>query len=111
MKTEIHIHWKMNFIAALIGICLALPATARADDPRTNSWFTTYAGKYARIYTSDVNKTNGTAVTTWSTGGTTQANPVYCGVQEIYSSSNYVYTVSYTHLRAHETRHDLVCRL
>jgi len=91
MKTEIHIHWKMNFIAALIGICLALPATARADDPRTNSWFTTYAGKYARIYTSDVNKTNGTAVTTWSTGGTTQANPVYCGVQEIYSSSNYVY--------------------
>ena len=22
-----------------------------------------------------------------------------------------MYTVSYTHLRAHETRHDLVCRL
>ena len=25
--------------------------------------------------------------------------------------SNYTLTVSYTHLRAHETRHDLVCRL
>jgi len=60
-------------------------------DPRTNSWFTTYSTKYARIYTSDVSKTNGTAATTWSTGGTTQANPVYCGVQEVYSSSNYVY--------------------
>src|SRR5450759_5561053 len=24
---------------------------------------------------------------------------------------NRLYTVSYTHLRAHETRHDLVCRL
>lgn len=66
-------------------------ATTRADDARTNSWFTTYSGQYARIYTSDVNKTNGTAATTWSTGGTTQASPVYCGVQEVYSSSNWVY--------------------
>jgi hypothetical protein len=66
-------------------------ATTRANDPRTNSWFTTYSGKYARIYTSDVNKTNGTAATTWSTGNTTQSSPVYCGVQEIYSSSNWVY--------------------
>lgn len=66
-------------------------SAAPAADPRTNSWFTTYAGKYARIYTSDVNKTNGTAATTWSTGNTTQASPVYCGVQEVYSSSNWVY--------------------
>src|SRR5450756_2947611 len=28
-----------------------------------------------------------------------------------YRTRTYVSTVSYTHLRAHETRHDLVCRL
>ena len=65
-------------------------ANATAD-PRTNSWFTTYSSKYAGIYTSDVNKTNGASVTTWSTGSTTQILPVYCGVQEIFSSSNWVY--------------------
>lgn len=75
--------------AGLAGILFA--TSVRADDPRTNSWFTTYAGKYARIYTSDVNKTNGTAATTWSTGTTIQGSPVYCGVQEVYSSSNWVY--------------------
>lgn len=64
-----------------------------ADDPRTNSWFTTYSSQYARIYTSDANKTNGVSVTTWTntSGGTYQTLPVYCGVQEIYSSSNWVY--------------------
>jgi len=91
MKALIHTHWKLNFTAVLAWMFLALLPVARADDPRTNSWFTTYSGKYARIYTSDVNKTNGTAVTTWSTGTTIQANPVYCGVQEVYSSSNWVY--------------------
>jgi len=81
-------------------ILIAMAATATAlhaanvvnnVDPRTNSWFTTYSGQYARIYTSDVNKTNGDSVTTWSTGSTSQVLPVYCGVQEIYSSSNWVY--------------------
>ena len=60
-------------------------------DPLTNSWMTTYAGQYARIYTTDLNRTNGAAVTTWSIGSTTQALPAYCGVQEVYSSSNWVY--------------------
>lgn len=62
-----------------------------AADPRTNSWFTTYSGKYARIYTTDANKTNGVAVTTWSNGGTVQSTPAYSGIQEVYSSSNWVY--------------------
>ncbi len=75
----------------LATITLLSLVSAQADDPRTNSWFTTYSGKYARIYTSDANKTNGMSVTTWSTGNTTQTLPVYCGVQEIYSSSNWVY--------------------
>jgi hypothetical protein len=73
------------------GIFLALVLSARADDPRTNSWFTTYSGQYARIYTNDVSRTNGTSLTTWTNGTTIQTLPAYCGVQEIYSSSNWVY--------------------
>jgi YHYH protein len=73
------------------GIFLALAAAARADDPRTNSWFTTYAGQYARIYTNDLSRTNGISLTTWTNGTTIQTLPAYCGVQEIYSSSNWVY--------------------
>jgi hypothetical protein len=76
-------------IAALAGF-ISITA-ARADDPRTNSWFTTYAGQYARIYTNNTMKTAGTALTTWSNGSQTQSSPTYCGVQEVYSSSNSVY--------------------
>src|SRR5258706_14669302 len=32
-----------------------------------------------------------TALTTWSNGSQTQSSPAYCGVQEVYSSSNSVY--------------------
>ena len=36
-------------------------------------------------------------------------------IMELFQDEGYVYLngepVSYTHLRAHETRHDLVCRL
>src|SRR5450759_3275444 len=35
------------------------------------------------------------------------AEPVSSGMQRLHS----IQPVSYTHLRAHETRHDLVCRL
>jgi hypothetical protein len=73
------------------GIFLALAMSVRADDPRTNSWFTTYAGQYARIYTNDASRTNGISLTTWTNGTTIQTLPAYCGVQEIYSSSNWVY--------------------
>jgi hypothetical protein len=92
MKIQIHIQPKMNFTAALLGICFALAAiTARADDPRTNSWFTTYSGKYARVYTNAASFTANNAVTTWGNGSQTQSSPAYCGVQEVYSSSNWVY--------------------
>jgi hypothetical protein len=73
------------------GIFLALAMSARADDPRTNSWFTTYAGQYARIYTNDLSRTNGKSLTMWTNGTTIQTLPAYCGVQEVYSSSNWVY--------------------
>ncbi len=82
--------WLLSMLVNSVFMMTVHGANATAD-PRTNSWFTTYSSKYARIYTSDANKTNGTSVTTWSTGSTTQVLPVYCGVQEIYSSSNWVY--------------------
>ena len=58
MKTQIHTQRKLNFTAALTGIIFALATVAQAADPRTNSWFTTYSGKYARIYTTDANKSS-----------------------------------------------------
>jgi len=70
---------------------LMISAGVAAADPQLTSWLTTYSGKYARIYTSDVNRTNGTAVTTWSTGATTQSSPVYCSVREICYSANWIY--------------------
>jgi hypothetical protein len=66
-------------------------ATNLLADPRTNSWFTVNAGKYARIYTNDISRTNGISLTMWTNGSTIQMLPVYCGVQEVYSSSNWVY--------------------
>ena len=78
-------------LTALLGLANSdLPAA----DPRTNSWFTTYSGKYARIYTSDANKSAGTSATTWSNANQSQSAPAYCGVQEIYSSTNYVFVRS-----------------
>ena len=60
-------------------------------DPRVDSWFTAYSGKYARIYatTADLNSSN--AVSTWSRNSLSQSLPAYCGVQEIYSSASWVY--------------------
>ena len=91
MKFEIHVHRKMKSTATAFGISFALLSLARADDPRTNSWLTTYSAKYARIYTTEANRTNGIAVTTWSNGTQTQSLPAYSGVQEIYSSAAWVY--------------------
>ena len=84
MKTNLH---------TLVGIIILSTAvfSAQADDPRTNSWFTTYAGKYARVFTNAASQTSGNAVTTWGNGSQTQSSPAYCGVQEVYSSSNWVY--------------------
>ena len=75
-------------------LALLIASLAHADDPQISSWLTAYSGRYARIYTSDADKSSGNSVTTWSNGSQTQANPAYCGVQEIYSSSNYVYVRS-----------------
>ncbi|MFM2081573.1 MAG: hypothetical protein RL380_264 [Verrucomicrobiota bacterium] len=97
MKTE---KLSPKILSTLTVLFVFTAAAVRADDPRTNSWLTTYAGKYARIYTTDANKTSGTSVTTWNNGSQNQSNPAYCGIQEVYSSSNYVYLRS-TGLGAH----------
>jgi hypothetical protein len=73
---------------------LIFPFFAAAADPRTNCWLTTYAGQYARIYTNDAMKTAGNTLSNWSNGSLTQTNPAYCGVQEVYSSTNWVYVRS-----------------
>jgi hypothetical protein len=91
MKNQISVPAKTNHTAGALGILLALAAAAHAGDPRTNCWFTTQAGQYARIYTNDTMLAAGTVLTTWSNGSETQANPAYCGIQEVYSSSNWVY--------------------
>ncbi|HEU6449499.1 MAG TPA: YHYH protein [Verrucomicrobiae bacterium] len=77
-----------------VPIYSSIIVTNASVDPRTNSWLTTYAGQYARIYTNDLARTNGISVTTWTNGTTMQKLPAYCGIQEVYSSSNYVYVRS-----------------
>ncbi|HEY4416128.1 MAG TPA: YHYH protein [Verrucomicrobiae bacterium] len=73
-------------------LVLILISTLKASaDPQLDSWFTTYAGQYARIYATDTARTNGTTLTSWTNGTTIQTLPAYCGVQEIYSSTNWVY--------------------
>lgn len=74
--------------AVFLAVLSLLPA---AEDPRTNSWLTTYTSQYARIYTNNAMKVSGTSLTAWSNGSQTQASPAYAGVQGVYSSSNWVY--------------------
>ncbi|HEX8295686.1 MAG TPA: YHYH protein [Chthoniobacteraceae bacterium] len=81
----------MNFRPLLAFVLLS--ATALAD-PRLSSWLTDASTKYARIYTTDANKLNGTSVTTWANGSQGQATPAYCGVQEVSYSTSWVYVRS-----------------
>jgi len=78
----------------MLGLFWGFATAVLAGDPRTNGWFTAYAGQYARVYTNNTLLAAGTALTTWSNGSQTQTNPAYCGIQEVYSSSNWVYVRS-----------------
>jgi len=69
-------------------------ATSGFADPQITSWFTLDSGRFAQIYRTDADKLSGKTAMTWSNGRNTQAQPAYCGVQEILSSSNWVYIVS-----------------
>ena len=68
------------------GLVVAHPA-AQAADPLITSWFTGNDGKYARIFTSLANRTNGISTTTW----TGQTLPAYAGVREVDYSASWVY--------------------
>jgi hypothetical protein len=81
-------------LAVLIGLNACIRNSAASVDPRTNAWFTTYSGQYARIFTNNTMKAAGTTLTTWSNGSQSQSAPAYCGVQEVDSSSNWVYVFS-----------------
>ncbi len=76
----------------VLAICLL--AGRVFADPQINSWFTLDAGQYAHIYRTDSEKLSGRTETTWSNGRQSQAQPAYCGVQEILSSANWVYVRS-----------------
>ena len=78
----------MKPVLALIVSGLALNVFA---DPQITSWFTVDSGKFAQIYRTDSEKFSGTPETTWSNGRNAQSQPAFSGVQEILSSSNWVY--------------------
>jgi len=99
MKNKISISVQISKFILVLAVALGAGLRASAD-PLLTSWFTSYSGKYARIYTSDSAKAAGTAVTTWTNGSLEQSLPAYDGVQEVYSSSDWVYIRS-TGLGAH----------
>src|SRR5690242_17330319 len=88
MKTRNSDSQLPRLLAALA--VLATVQTASADSLQT-SWLTNYSGQYARIYSNAAAQSSGSTATTWSNGSQTQALPAYVGVQEIDSSSNWVY--------------------
>lgn len=96
MKNRIHRLPKSNIVivSVVFRILFILLSPARAEDPRTNCWFTTYSGQYARIYTNSSMELAGTPVTAWTNSSMSQTLPSYCGVQEVYSSSNWIYVRS-----------------
>ncbi len=97
MKIRIHPEMKLSHIfhrITIARIILMLAIPVQAQDPRTNCWLTTYAGQYARVYTNSSMQASGSALTTWANSSMSQSLPAYCGVQEVYSSSNWVYVRS-----------------
>ena len=81
----------MKTTSSLILAGLLTGSIASAADPRVDSWFTQYSAKYARLYATTADLNSGNAVTTWNRGSLNQSLPAYCGVQEVYSSSSWVY--------------------
>ncbi|HEY3762578.1 MAG TPA: YHYH protein [Verrucomicrobiae bacterium] len=83
-----------SFNGQSIGFTAVFTATGTTTDARTNCWLTTYSGKYARIWTNNAMETAGNTLTNWSLGTNIQSSPAYCGVQEVYSSTNWIYVRS-----------------
>lgn len=79
----------MKIILSVVIFC-ALTTNIFAD-PQISSWFTLDSGKFAQIFRTPAEKSSGQAETTWSNGRNVQSQPAYCGVQEIDSSTNWIY--------------------
>ena len=75
----------------LNAIQVSAAGAATTPTPYRDSWLTKYSGRYARVYTNNAMKNAGTSQTTWSNGTQNQSTPAYAGVQEIYSSSDWLY--------------------
>ncbi len=90
MKNKFHIPIKFSKTFWTLAVVIGMAGGASAD-PLITSWFTTYSGRYARIYTTDSAKLAGAAVTTWTNGSLIQSLPAYDGIQEVDDSSNWVY--------------------
>ncbi len=73
------------------GIAFFSTLTMAWADPQLTSWFTTYSGQYARLYTNTAMEDAGTYVYTWSNSSFTQSLPAYSGVQEVDYSADWVY--------------------
>jgi hypothetical protein len=80
----------MKLLLKIFFFC-ACKTMAAAADPQIASWFTASSAKPAQIYRTDADKFSGQTRTTWSNGRNVQSQPAFCGVQEILSSSNWVY--------------------
>jgi hypothetical protein len=51
---------------ATTSVLVLAAGPAQAYDALLNSWLTLGSAQYARVYTTEANRTNGTSVTTWS---------------------------------------------
>jgi len=78
---------KTIFVCVILGLL----TTSVFADPQITSWYTVNSMKPAQIYRTEAEKYSGQTETTWSNGRNMQSQPAYCGVQEILSSSNWVY--------------------
>jgi hypothetical protein len=76
--------------ASVIAVGYALAVNAFAD-PQIASWYTADSSKLAQIFLTDADRSSGTTRTTWSNGRNVQSQPAFSGVQEILSSSNWIY--------------------
>ncbi len=70
---------------------LTVIAADETGDALVSSWFTKLTGRYARIYETDASRLSNESVTTWGNGNQDQDMPAYAGLQEIFSSDNWVY--------------------
>lgn len=75
----------------LMALGLAASPQLGAADPRTDAWLTNASARYARVFTSAASRIANTPATTWGNGTQNQNTPAYCGVQAVYSSTDWVY--------------------